>query len=84
MLKLHHLSLAVNDVEKALKTFQDMLGLDVAGQGIKEFPARLVIGQSAEMLNDADRTINQLFVRGIHLHHPIADHAPQFSRRARG
>jgi methylmalonyl-CoA/ethylmalonyl-CoA epimerase len=38
MLKLHHLSLAVKDVEKALGAFQDMLGLTVTGKGIKEFP----------------------------------------------
>ena len=53
MLKLHHLSLAVNDVEKALKTFQDMLGLDVMGQGIKEFPE---FGVRAAFLSTRDKS----------------------------
>ena len=38
MLKLHHISVAVNNVEEAVKAYGDMLGLRVRGEGIKEFP----------------------------------------------
>jgi methylmalonyl-CoA epimerase len=38
MLKLRHISLAVNNVEKAMKAYQDMLGLSVRGEGVRDFP----------------------------------------------
>jgi methylmalonyl-CoA epimerase len=38
MLKLRHISIAVNNVEEALEAYKDMLGLTVLGEGIKEFP----------------------------------------------
>lgn len=37
MLRLHHISIAVNNVEEALEAYKDMLGLNVLGEGIREF-----------------------------------------------
>ena len=38
MLKLHHISIAVNNVEESMEAYQDMLGLSVRGEGAREFP----------------------------------------------
>jgi methylmalonyl-CoA epimerase len=53
MLKLHHISIAVNDVEKALEAYKDMLGLNVMGEGIKEFPE---FGVRAVFLSSEDKS----------------------------
>jgi catechol 2,3-dioxygenase-like lactoylglutathione lyase family enzyme len=53
MLKLHHISIAVNDVEKALEAYKDMLGLNETGEGIKEFPE---FGVRAAFLSSEDGT----------------------------
>ena len=64
MLKLHHISIAVNNVDEALETYRDMLGLTVAAEGVREVPE---FGVKAAVLTSED-----LFSLRIELAEPIA------------